>query len=119
MLRWMTAVAAVSWVAILIKGNWSLGWGFCLGAVLGILNFHWLWQTANTLMGAQSAHVPFRTAALMVMRYPLALGGLAILYVWGKVPPVPLIGGLLVPGAGVLIESLFLIGGELRHKQAI
>jgi hypothetical protein len=117
MLRWMLAVAAVSLVAILARGHWPLGCGFALGALIGILNFHWLWQTANTLMGAQSAHVPFRTAALMIVRYPLALAVLALLYIWGRIPLLPLIGGLLVPGAGVVIESLILAGAELSHKQ--
>ncbi len=114
----MIAVAVLYWGTLLIRAEWWFGISFAIGATVGILNFHWLWRTADTLMGAQSAHVPFTTAALMVLRYPFALAALAALYIWGKVPLVPLIGGLLVPGAGVLIESLFLAGRELGHKQA-
>jgi hypothetical protein len=117
MLRWMTLLAIVGVAVILAKGRWQVGIGFAVGAVLGALNFHWLWQTGNFLMAAQSAHVPFRTVFLMVARYPLAFGVLALLYFSGWMPLLPVIAGLLVPGAGVLVESVFLIGAGLSHKQ--
>ena len=117
MLRWMMLLAIIGVVAILAKGRWQVGIGFAVGAVLGVLNFHWLWQTGNVLMSAQSAHVPFKTACLMVVRYPLAFAALALLYFSGWVPLLPVIAGLLVPGGGVLVESLFMVGAGLSHKQ--
>jgi len=117
MLRWMTLLAIVGVAAILAKGRWQVGLGFAVGAALGVLNFHWLWQTGNFLMAAQSAHVPFKTAFLTVARYPVALAALALLYFSGWVPLLPVIAGLLVPGGGVLVESIFLMGAGLSHKQ--
>ena len=117
MLRWMMVLAMVGVAVILAKGRWQVGVGFAIGAALGVLNFHWLWQTGNVLMGAQSAHVPLKTAFLMVARYPVAFAALAFLYFSGWLPLLPVIAGLLVPGGGVLVESLFLIGSGLGHKQ--
>jgi len=119
MLRWMMVLAIVGAAAILATGRWQVGLAFAVGAALGILNFHWLWQTGNVLMEAQSAHVPFKTAFLMVARYPLALAGLVLLYFTGWLPFLPVIAGLLVPGGGVLVESLFLIGAGLGNKQTV
>lgn len=117
MLRWMMGLAILGVVAIFATGRWQVGMAFAVGAGLGVLNFHWLWQTGNVLMGNQTARVPQRTAILMVARYPLALGGMALLFFSGWVPLLPVIAGLLVPGVGVFVESLFLIGAGLRHKQ--
>jgi hypothetical protein len=113
----MLALALVGLVAVLLKGRFQMGLAFAVGAALGILNFHWLWQTGNLLMNAQSARVPFTTAFLMVVRYPLTVAALALLYFTGWLPLVPVIAGLLVPGGGVLVESLFMVGAGLSHKQ--
>jgi hypothetical protein len=117
MLRWMVALAICGVGPMLMTGRLRVGLAFAVGAALGVLNFHWLWQTGNLLMGAQSARVPFKTAFLMVARYPLALAALALLYFSGWLPLLPVIAGLLVPGGGVLVESIFLIGAGLGHKQ--
>jgi hypothetical protein len=117
MLRWMMALAILGVAGLLATGRFQVGLAFAIGAALGVLNFHWLWQTGRVLMEIQTAQVPRKTAFLMVARYPLALAGLAVLYIGGWLPLVPLIAGLLVPGAGVFVESLFLIGAALRHKQ--
>jgi hypothetical protein len=117
MLRWMGGLALVTLAAILSTGRWRMGIAFTAGAALGILNFHWLWQTGKVLMASQAARVPSKTVFLMVARYPLVLAGFAILYVSGSLPLVPMIAGLLIPGGGVLVESLFLLGAGLEHKQ--
>jgi drug/metabolite transporter (DMT)-like permease len=118
MLRWMISFAIVGVLAILAMGRWHVALAFTIGSALGVLNFHWLWETGKVLMEAQVGRVPVGTAFLMVARYPVAMAGLAFLYFSGCVPPLPVIAGLLVPSVGVIIESLFLIGADLRHKQA-
>jgi len=118
MLRWMTVLAAAGTVVIFATGRWQTGLAFVVGASLGVLNFHWLWQMSTALMDIQAARVPRKTVALLVARYPLAFGGLALLYITGWLPLVPVIAGMLIPGAGVLMESLFLLGAGLGHKQA-
>jgi len=119
MSRWMIVLAILGLAAILMTGRFRVGLAFAVGAALGVLNFHWLWQTGNLLMGAQSGRVPFKTAFLIVARYPLALAALTLLYFSGWLPLLPVILGLLVPGGGVLVESLFLIGASLGHKQTV
>jgi len=113
----MMALAVLGVATILVTGRLQVGAAFAVGAALGVLNFHWLWQTGKVLMDVQTARVPRKTAFLMVARYPLALAGLAVLYFGGWLPLLPVIAGLLVPGCGVLVESLFLIGAGLRHRQ--
>jgi hypothetical protein len=118
LLRWMLFFAALGLAAILLKGRLQVGIAFAVGAVLGILNFHWLWLTGKALMEVQTAQVPRKTAILLVARYPLILLGLTLLYFSGWLPILPVVVGLLVPGCGVFAESLFLIGAGLHHKQA-
>jgi len=116
-LRWMIALAILGVAAIFATGRWQMGAAFAVGAGLGVLNFHWLWQTGKVLTEIQTSRVPRKTAILMVARFPLALAGLAFLYFSGWLPLLPVIAGLLVPGAGVFVESLFLIGAGLSHRQ--
>ena len=117
MLRWMTIAAALGVVATLAAGHWMAAMAFGVGAGLGVLNFHWLWLTGKVLMGTDTGRVPVKTIIMVVGRYPLALAGMALLYWSGWVPMVPVISGLLVPSVGVFVESIFLIGADLRHKQ--
>jgi hypothetical protein len=117
MLRWMTILAVLGVAALLATGRFRVAMGFAVGAAVGMLNFHWLWQTGKVLMEADTARVPRKTAILMVARYPLMVAGLTLLYFSGWLPLLPVIAGLLVPGGGVLVESLFLMGAGLGHKQ--
>jgi hypothetical protein len=117
MLRWMMVLAILALTAILATGRWQVAAAFAVGAGLGVLNFHWLWLTGKVLMDAQAGRVPRKTAILIVARYPLVLAGLTLLYFSGCLPLLPVVAGLLVPGAGVLVESLFLIGASLGHRQ--
>lgn len=117
MLRWMMVLASVGVASLIATGRWQIALAFAVGAGLGVLNFHWLWQTGKVLMEAQTARVPRKTVFLIVARYPLLLAGLTLLYLSGWLPLLPVVAGLLVPGGGVLVESLFLIGASLGHKQ--
>ncbi len=117
MLRWMVAFAVAGVAGLLATAHWRTSFGFAVGAALGMLNFHWLWKTGKVLMEIQTGRVPGRTVILIVARYPLLLAGLTLFYFSGFLPLLPVIVGLLVPGGGVLVESLFLIGAGLDHKQ--
>ena len=119
MLRWMMAFALLGGVAILSTGRWQVGGAFVVGSAIGMLNFYWLWQTGKVLMDVQTGRVPGRTAFLMGARYPLVLAGLTLLYFSGWLPILPVIAGLLVPGGGVLVESLIMIGASLGHRQTV
>jgi hypothetical protein len=117
LLRWMAAFALLALAVLLVRARLQLGIAFGLGAALGILNFHWLWLTGKVLMQLNTGKVPRRTVVLLIARYPLFVAALTLLYLSGWLPTLPLIAGLLVPGAGVLAESVVLVCVELRHKQ--
>jgi len=118
MLRWMIAMAILGFIVILMTWRSQVAMAFAIGAALGILNFHWLWQTGRALMEAQTARVPRKTLFLIVLRYPLSFAGLFILFYSRWLRPMPVIAGLLVPCAGALMESLFLVRADLHPKQA-
>jgi hypothetical protein len=130
MLRWMIALAILGVISILATAPlldkegargwyWQAALGFAIGAALGILNFHWLWRTGMVLMDIQTGRVPRVTVFLIVLRYPLSFAGLFMLFYSGWLSPLPVIAGLLVPCAGVLLESLLLVRADLRQRQEL
>jgi hypothetical protein len=114
--RWMVAVAAAGALATLVAGSPRAAIGFSVGAVFGILNYFWLHQTIAALMNSATARVPKRTVVKMFLRFPLWAAGIFLFYETGWLPIVAVMAGLLVPGAGVFIESLVLIGAGFREK---
>ena len=117
MLRWMIALAALAIIALLATGRFQVTLAFAIGAALGALNFHWLWQTGRILMESQTARVPRMTIFLIILRYPLSFAGLFILCYTRWLNPLPVIAGLFVPSGGVLLESLLMVREDLRRKQ--
>jgi len=117
MLRWMVGLSILGVVVILADGRFQVVLAFAIGAALGVLNFYWLWQTGLVLMEVQTARVPRMTVLLIILRYPLAFAGLFIIYYNRWLSPLPVIAGLLVPGGGVLVESLLLVRKDLRRNE--
>jgi len=112
--RWMVAIALVVSLAALVAGSPRVALGFAVGALFGILNYLWLHETVVALMDAEKARVPKIVAFKMVVRYPLCW---AVMFWFCKVhwsPALAVVSGLLVPGAGALIESLVLIAKGWR-----
>jgi len=118
MLRCMIVLAILGTMAILSTWRFQDALAFAIGAALGVLNFHWLWQTGKVLLEAQTISVPRRTVFLIVLRYPLCFAALVILFCTKWLSPLPVVAGLLVPCAGVLVESFLLVRADLRPKQA-
>jgi hypothetical protein len=119
MLRWMLILGLAGTVVMAAAGRFNAAMAFAVGAALGSLNFHWLWRTGNVLMAAQAAKVPGKTLALLIARYPLGLAALALIYCSGWFPLLPVIAGMLVPGVGALLESLFLARAGWERKQTV
>lgn len=112
--RWMVAIAVLGTLAALVTGFPRAALGFSVGALFGILNYLWLHETVVALMDAEKARVPKIVAIKMMARYPLCW---AVMFWFCKTdwsPVLAVVSGLLVPGAGGLIESLFLIGTGWR-----
>jgi len=110
MYGWMAACAVLVALVLLIwKGAWHAG-GFAIGAVLSILNFHWLKSAVDGLAAHVGGQKPVRARRLVakwLLRYALIVAtGYAIL----KSSVVSLsafLGGLLVFVAGVLAEMIY------------
>lgn len=119
MLRWMVALAPVGTLITLIAASPRAAIGFLIGALFGILNYLWLHQTIVVLMNAGKARVPKATMVKMLVRYPVSLAGIFLFYETGSLPILALVCGLLVPGGGVLIECLFLIGAGFRQHEVV
>jgi len=113
--RWMYAIALLGALSTLALGSGRAAVGFSVGALFGILNYFWIHQAVVALMNAEGARVPKRVVIKMLVRYPLCFAGMFLFYKTGWSPILAVVAGLLVPGAGVLAESLFLIGAGFRH----
>jgi hypothetical protein len=115
--RWMYAIALGGAMMTLLLGYPRAAVGFSIGALFGILNYFWIHQAVVALMNAEGARVPRSIVIKMLLRYPLCFAGMFWIYKTGWSPILAVVGGLLVPGAGVLTESLFLIGVGFRRDE--
>jgi hypothetical protein len=106
----MTRIAAATGIAgVLIALVWRgprVAAGFLVGALISMVNFRW-WTTLANALGS-SGKTPMRgSVALLSMRY-LLLG--AAVYVIVKILEIalaPVLAGLFVAVAAVLIEILY------------
>lgn len=117
--RWMIGLAALGTLAALLAGSPRVAVGFSVGALCGILNYFWLHQAVVALMSAEKSRVPTSVIIKMLARYPLCFAGMFWFYKTGWSPIMPVMAGLLVPGAGVFIEALVLIGAGFRHHEVV
>lgn len=117
--RWMLGIGVVGAAALFAIGNVRAASGFALGAALGILGYYWLHQAVVALLDAQTARVPRGVVLKIMLRYVLMFAGILIFSRTGWLPVLPIFAGLLVPGAGVLIESLRLLGEGFHQTETV
>jgi hypothetical protein len=117
--RWMVGIGALGTVALVASGQGRMAAGFALGAAIGLLGFMWLRQTVDALLDGNSARVPRVVILKIVLRYALMLAGILFFARTGWLPVLPIFAGLLVPGAGVLIESLRLLGEGFHQTERV
>jgi ATP synthase I chain len=104
--RWMLVLGAAGMLAGGVMEGPRFAAGLALGAALSILNYYWLHQVIVALASAGQARVPRLVVAKFALRYPLAIGGLSLLYMTGWLPLAAILAGLFVPVAGVLAEAV-------------
>lgn len=104
--RWMLGLGAAGVFAAWVLQGPRFAAGLALGAALAILNYYWLHQAVAALAAAGQARVPRLVVAKFVLRYPLAIAGLYLLYKTGWLPFAGILAGLFVPVAGVLTEAV-------------
>jgi hypothetical protein len=112
--RWMMVLTAMTAVVALFAGHPRFALAFTLGAGLALVNYFWLHQAVENLMVARRARLPRLVIAKFALRYPLAMGGVYLIYRTGWVSLPGLLAGLFVPAGGVLVESVVQIRDSLR-----
>ena len=112
--RWMLGLATVAVIAALASGHLRFALGLVLGSALAILNYYWLHQAVEHLMSAGHGRPPRLLIAKFILRYPLAFGGVYLLYRTGWVSLLGLFAGLFVPVGGVFVEAALQIRNGLR-----
>jgi hypothetical protein len=114
--RWMMALGALTTFAALLAGQPRFAAGFVVGAGLALVNYSWLHQAIEHLMAAGTERLPRALIAKFLLRYPLLVGGVYLLYRTGWVSLPGFLLGLFVPVGGVLLESLVQIRDGLRNS---
>lgn len=114
--RWMGAIAGLGILVFLVLGQWLMAAAFALGAGISILGYLWLAQAVKTALNAGQQGVPRRVLLNLVLRYPLAFGAVLIFYETHWLPFMGVLGGLFVPFAGTLLESLNLLRRLIRTE---
>jgi hypothetical protein len=93
---------------------WRAAAGFALGAGLGILGYSWLHEMAVALLDAGAVKRPGALVGKLLLRYMLMAAVIFFAQRTGWTPVLAIFAGLLVPGAGVLAESLNLVRVGLK-----
>jgi len=110
MYGWMAACAVLVALVLLIwKGAWHAG-GFAIGAVLSILNFHWLKSAVDGLAAHIGGQKPVRARRLVakwLLRYALIVATGYVILTSSVVSLWAFLGGLFVFVAGVLAEMIY------------
>jgi len=105
----MVGLAALATVAALAAGQPHFAAGLVLGSGLALVNYFWLHQAIEHLLAAHQERLPRSLIAKFVLRYPLAGGGIYLIYRTGWVSLPGLFAGLFVPVGGVLVEAVLQI----------
>ncbi len=112
--RWMGALAVFGIAAFLAQGHLRMAAGFALGAGMAIVGFRWLERAVRSALEAAAGGAAKRMGWVFILRYPLALGAVLVFYQTHWLPFAGVLLGLLVPVAGAIMESLFLMGKLIR-----
>ena len=102
---WMGMLTLGSGVVVLVYWGAATAAAFVLGAWGGILNYRWLHRAVYSVLEDPSKRVPKRLVIRILLRYPLVLGLILLLYWTQWLPVLGVIGGLFVPIAVLMVGS--------------
>ena len=114
--RWpilMSGLALVAGIPVLVHWGAAAALAFVLGAALGTVNFHWLHRALSGVFDDPAKKVPKKVVLKVLLRYPLMLALVGLVYWAGWLPALGIIAGLFVPVAGVLlvlVTQIFTLG---------
>ncbi len=112
--RWMGALALVSAFGVLGRWGGAAAAAFSLGALVGILSYHWLHNGISRVLDDPSREVPRRLVTKVLLRYPLVLGLVVLVFWTGWLPTLGVVAGLFVPVGGILMAVIVQILAQLR-----
>jgi ATP synthase I chain len=114
--RWMGAIAGLGIIVFLTLGQVLMAGAFAVGAGISIVGYLWLAQAVKAALNASEQRVPRRVLVNLILRYPFAFGAVLIFYETHWLPFMGVLGGLFVPFAGALVESLNLLRRLIRTE---
>lgn len=117
--RWMIAAALAGMLAAVCLADARAAAGFGLGAGVAVLGYSWLHKAVVALMNAQGQRPSHFLLGKILIRYPLAMLAVVIVYRENWLPFEAVLAGLFVPVAGVVAESLYQISSAFLHSQAL
>jgi hypothetical protein len=112
----MGAIAGLGILVFLALGRVLMAGAFAVGAGISILGYLWLAQAVKAALNASEQRVPRRVLVNLVLRYPVAFGAVLVFYETHWLPFIGVLGGLFVPFAGTLVESLNLLRRLIRTE---
>ncbi len=112
--RWMGALALVSAFGVLGRWGGAAATGFALGALVGILSYRWLHKGIATVLDDPSRKAPKSLVAKVLLRYPLVLGLIVLVFWTAWLPTLGVVAGLFVPVGGILMALIVQIFAHLR-----
>jgi len=110
----MGALALVSAFGVLGRWGGAAAAAFSLGALVGILSYHWLHNGISRVLDDPSREVPRRLVTKVLLRYPLVLGLVVLVFWTGWLPTLGVVAGLFVPVGGILMALIVQIFAQLR-----
>jgi len=81
------------------------------------VNYYWLHQAVETLFRVNSARVPRKVLVKFLLRYPLAVLAIYLVYRRDWLPLGAILAGLFVPVGGVLIEAMVQLKEGFRIRE--
>ncbi len=103
---WMGMLTLGSGFVVLAYWGGATAAAFVLGAGGGIWNYRWLHQAVHTVLADPAKRVPKRLVVRVLLRYPLVLGLVVLLYWTQWLPALGVIAGLFVPVVALLVGSV-------------
>ena len=107
--RWpilMSGLTLVAGIPVLVHWGAVAALAFVLGAAIGTANFHWLHRALHGVLDDPAKNVPKKVVLKVLLRYPLLLALIGLVYWTGWLPALGIIAGLFVPVAGVLLALI-------------
>ncbi len=116
----MAVLGLIFGMAGAVLSSVRFGAGIVLGVAIAIVNYFWLRHSLNKIVAATKEGEKPRLSMLRYLGRYLALGAvIAVIYVSGVVPIVPLVLGIAAFGFAVTADGLIRIFSSFHNRKEI